>query len=101
MIQSTAEQIFALIGDQELIEVTETQLEIGLRTLKQKLDEDNLDYRSELFDLPPVNKDLDDFNQFALDAQQAQTVNKEKFIRKISEILKDDLMAKQIALGCI
>ena len=45
MIQSTAEQIFALIGNQELIEVTETQLEIGLRTLKQKLDEENHDYR--------------------------------------------------------
>ena len=65
MIQSTAEQIFALIGNQELIEVTETQLEIGLRTLKQKLDEDNLDYRSEIFGLSPANKELDDFNQFA------------------------------------
>ena len=101
MIQSTVEQIFALIGNQKLIEVTETQLEIGFRTLKQKLDENNIDYRSEIFGLSPVNKELDDFNQFAQDAQQAQTINREKFISKINEILSDDLMAKQIALGCI
>ena len=90
-----------MIGNQELIEVTETQLEIGLRTLKQKLDEENLEFRSEIFGLNPVNKDLDDFNQFALDSQQAQTVPRAKFIRQINEILKDDLMAKQIAVGCI
>ena len=72
-----------------------------MRTLKQKFDEDHLDYRSEIFGLSPVNKELDDLNQFAQDAHQAQTINREKFISKINEILKDELMAKQIALGCI
>ena len=34
--------------------------------------ENNIDYRTEIFGLSPVNKELDDFNQFAQDAQQAQ-----------------------------
>ena len=41
-----------MIDESKFAEVSDTQLEIGFRTIKTKLDEANKEYREVIFDLP-------------------------------------------------
>ena len=52
---AVAEKMFKMVGDIKINEPTETQLEIGFRMIKTKLDESDVDYRQEVFGLPAKN----------------------------------------------
>lgn len=100
-----------MIDPTKLIEVSMLELEVGFRKMKEKLDKLNVDYKVLLFEIDTENeysqeedgdRDAEDVKKILAEQSiSAIPLMKEEFTHKVNrEILKDQLMAEKIALGC-
>ena len=81
-----AEKIFAMVDDSKLSEISDTQLEIGFRTIKTKLEETGTDYRENIFGLAAKESQDDEFEQFQIDSRNAKPLMRETFAQNIQMI---------------
>ena len=97
-----------MVDQASLIEVSETELEIGFRKLKQTLDQRNMDYKMLLFDIDtPLNQDEEPEKEadeirlgLSTESLAAKPLLKADFIDRLSSVLNDRAMSEKIALGC-
>ena len=110
VIDSSPAGLFNMVDVHKLVDISMIELEIGFRKMKVKLDEMNVSYKMLIFELESEegtaeeeeNKDPDEIRRTMADeALKAIPLMKEEFIYKVSSlVLKDQLLAEKIALGC-
>jgi len=83
-----------------LPEVTETELEIGFRKLKEIFDEKNIDYKTFIFELDSIDNDDDkDADEIRIavskDTKMALPLMREEFIERVSteDVLNDEALS--------
>ena len=94
----------------KVYEVSEAELELGFRKMKEILDSRNMDYRVLIFDIDKdlvndddlMDKDPDDIKvAFSKETLEAIPLMKEEFIDKIFDsVISDRDFAEKMALGC-
>ena len=98
-----------LIDQTKVYEVSDAELELAFRRMKEILDEKNMDYRVLIFD---IETDAENENELDRDPEQiklsvsketleAIPLMKEEFIDKIFDsVIPDRDFAERLALGC-
>ena len=83
-----------------LPEVTETELEIGFRKLKEIFDEKKIDYKTFIFELDSIDNDDDkDADEIRIavskDTKMALPLMREEFIERVSteDVLNDPALS--------
>jgi hypothetical protein len=110
VIDSSPAGLFSMVDVHKLVDISMIELEIGFRKMKDKLEEMNMDYKRLIFELESVectpeeeeNKDPEEIRRdMADESLKAIPLMKEEFIYKVSSlVIKDQLLAEKIALGC-
>ena len=72
IMDCSARGLFSLVDPRALIEVTETELEIGFRKLKEALDDKGVGYKFFIFEIEPSSQDDDEKDAEELKVQMAE-----------------------------
>ena len=97
--EKVSKKLFLQIDEAKLDIPSETKLEIGFLTLKQKFEEKGISYRAKLFELNEKEDD-DEVAQLYNDQKKAQFLSHVDFVDIIVQNLEDKEMAEAVSNGC-
>ena len=84
--EKLARRLFLQTNDINLAQPSETQLEIGFLTIKQKSEENGFDYRQTIFGLSGKEDD-DELQQLFIDQSKAEFLTHRDFIETLKPLL--------------
>ena len=97
--EKLAKRLFLQTDDVNLTQPSETQLEIGFLTLKQKFEENGFDYRQQIFGLADKEDD-DELQQLYIDQSKAKFLTHKDLVESLSTLLIDDQLTSAVSHGC-